>query len=145
MIRNLELKDLPRILAIEHAVHLVPWTRETFDACFQSGYLGWVSEDQQKLNGFIVVSIKSDECHVLNVCVDRPYQRQGYGRKLLEHALSYAKAQQSYVAYLEVRRSNLIAIALYKKMQFRLIGERKNYYPAPMGNEDALIFAKSLT
>ena len=42
--------------------------------------------------------------------------------------------------FLEVRRSNLPAINLYKSNGYQKISERKNYY----GNEDALIFKKDL-
>jgi ribosomal-protein-alanine N-acetyltransferase len=43
-----------------------------------------------------------------------------------------------------VRRSNSHAISLYQKMNFHLVGERKEYYPTLSGYEDALVFAKRL-
>ena len=63
---------------------------------------------------------------------------------MLEYALDYAKQQGAMAAYLEVRRSNTPAIALYQKMQFLPIGERKNYYTTVSGSEDALVFARNL-
>lgn len=144
MLRTLFKSDLAQILLIEKSVHVVPWTMDTFNMCFDSGYFGWVLEVDKKIAGFIIVSLTPDECHVLNICVSLDYQRQGYGAKLLEHALKHAKKQQVGIAYLEVRRSNTRAISLYKKMNFQQIGERKNYYPTVSGTEDALILAKSL-
>ncbi len=144
MLRNLYQSDLDQLLRIERAVHIAPWTDDTFKLCFQAGYLGWVAEIGQTIIGFIVIAINKDECHVLNLCVSLDHQHQGWGRQLLAHALNHAKQQGVGLAYLEVRRSNSRAIKLYKKMQFHLIGERKDYYPTVAGHEDALIFARSL-
>lgn len=101
-------------------------------------------EIDKKIIGFIIISLTIEECHILNLCVDREFQHQGWGRKLLEHALNHARKHGIGIAYLEVRRSNSRAISLYKKMKFHLVGERKGYYPTVAGNEDALIFAMSL-
>jgi ribosomal-protein-alanine N-acetyltransferase len=86
-----------------------------------------------------MVSMQTDECHVLNLVVARAYQRQGLGRRLMEHALLYAEQKGAGIVYLEVRRSNSRAISLYRKLHFHLIGERKDYYPTVNGAEDALL------
>ena len=39
---------------------------------------------------------------------------------------------------LEVRKSNVAAIALYEKAGFTRVGERKNFYTRP--REDALLY-----
>lgn len=144
MLRTLFKSDLPAVLAIEQSTHVVPWGEDTFRICFQEGYIGWAVEVENKLVGFIIVSLRAEECHILNVAVAREYQHRGLGRQLLEFALNYAKQKNAGIAYLEVRLSNTRAINLYKKMKFHLIGERKDYYPTVSGTEDALIFAKSL-
>lgn len=144
MLRTLFKSDLRQLLAIEESVHIVPWTEDTFKSCFDTGYLGWVIEKDQKLIGFIIISLRVDECHVLNLGIAHAYQHQGFGSTLLAYALNHAKQKGVGIAYLEVRRSNSRAIALYRKLHFHLVGERKSYYPLQTGNEDALIFAKSL-
>ena len=87
------------------------------------------------------MSFKSTLC---NLCVARACQRQGLGRLLLEYGITEAKKRQTLVIYLEVRRSNSRAIALYRKLKFLLIGERRHYYQTVNGPEDALVFAMSL-
>lgn len=144
MLRPLFKSDLSQVLAIEQAVHAVPWNEETFLTCFGSDYEGWVIEIEKKVIAFIVALIRVEECHILNIGVARQYQHQGWGKKLLSHALHHAKVKGTGIAYLEVRKSNSTAIALYRQMKFHLIGERKNYYPTVAGKEDAFIFAKSL-
>jgi ribosomal-protein-alanine N-acetyltransferase len=144
MFRKMVKADLPQLIAIEQSVQGAPWNEETFKMCFEMAYDGWVVEQDNRIAGYIVVSLQTDECHILNLCVAREYQRQGLGRKLLEYGLDQAKNRQMGIAYLEVRRSNSRAIALYRKMKFLMIGERKNYYQTVNGPEDALIFAMSL-
>ncbi|MFZ2315382.1 MAG: ribosomal protein S18-alanine N-acetyltransferase [Gammaproteobacteria bacterium] len=144
MLRPLTKSDLPQILVIEQAVHVAPWNMDTFKTCFDAGYVGWVLERDKQIIGFIVVSIKVEECHILNIGVPHAYQHQGIGTQLLEHAISEAKKQNAAIVYLEVRVSNAPAIAMYQKMHFYQIGERKNYYPTPAGQEDAFVFARSL-
>ena len=144
MLRKLAKSDLNQILFIEQAVHVSPWTEETFNTCFQSGYIGWVIEEQHKIIAFVMISLRDEECHILNLCVLHEYQHQGHGKHLMQHALKQAKQMGADIAYLEVRRSNSRAINLYTKLHFQLIGERKNYYPTVSGQEDALVFGKTL-
>jgi ribosomal-protein-alanine N-acetyltransferase len=103
-----------------------------------------VVEIDNNIIGFIIISMSADECHVLNICVARSFQHQGFGKKMLEFVLNHASQRGMGIAYLEVRRSNTRAISLYQKMKFHLIGERKGYYATVAGEEDALIFAIDL-
>jgi len=145
MLREFKKVDLNAVLPIEQGAHVSPWSKETFETCFRSGCKGWLIENEDKVVvGFIVVSLHADECHILNLCVGRDYQRQGLGKELLQHALAYSKSIGIAIAYLEVRRSNSRAIALYRQQGFQLIGERKSYYQTVNGHEDALILAKNL-
>lgn len=144
MLRALTKSDLEQVIAIEEAVQVTPWTEETFYTCLDAGYSGWVVDLKSQIVGFIIVAYRRTECHILNLCVLKPYQHRGYGQQLLSEVLKDASQKGVTIAYLEVRRSNVKAIALYRKMRFYLVGQRRDYYPAPVGKEDALIFAKDL-
>jgi len=143
-LRILQKSDLPQVLTIENAVHITPWTKETFAVCLESPCVGVVLEIEARVIGFALASVRIGECHILNIGVLHAHQRQGYGEMLLKELLVKAKEQGAGIAYLEVRRTNTRAIALYQKLQFQQIGERKNYYPSGGGYEDALILAKTL-
>lgn len=71
------------------------------------------------------------------------YQRQGLAKRLIEQLLSVAIDNQMSKVILEVRESNLSAIALYKNFGFEQIGTRKNYYRGKendlMERENALV------
>jgi len=144
MLRALTKADIPKMLIVEQDAHIAPWSEETFNVCFRTGCVGWAIELDGKIIAFVLISMRIGECHILNVCVLHDYQRQGWGRKLIEQAVQHAKDHGLGIAYLEVRRTNKHAIALYRKMRFYLIGERKDYYLSPAGNEDALVFGKNL-
>jgi len=144
MFRKMVKGDLAQMVAIERSAQGAPWSEETFKSCFDMECDGWVALHENRVAGYIVMTMKSDECHILNLCIDRAFQRQGLGRRLLEYGLQEAKKRKMGIVYLEVRRSNSRAIALYRNMKFLMIGERKNYYQTVNGPEDALIFAMSL-
>ncbi len=137
--------DLSRMLIIEEAAHLTPWTEEIFQRCFRAGYFTWGAELSENLIGFVMYSNQAGECHILNLCVHPAYQSRGYGGQLLTHALEDAKQKRASIAFLEVRRSNERAISLYHKMGFVEVGVRKAYYPATEGREDAILLAKELS
>ena len=146
MIRELEPYDLPAVETIENAAQVFPWKTAAFQRCLEAGYPGWVLEADAHLIAFIFISMSpiSHECHILNLCVHPDSQRLGLGEEMLEFAITWAKAEGAMIVYLEVRRSNKAAIQLYRKLNFKLIGERKNYYPTAKGQEDAMVFARDL-
>ncbi len=138
-------QDISQLIAIEEATQAAPWTEGIFRRSLAIGYDCWVIEEQQRVVGFIMMSsVPGDDAHILNVCVDPVYQRQGFGQKLLRQAISEAEQKKKNMVYLEVRRSNKSAIALYDKLGFVQISERKNYYPLKDKREDALVFALEL-
>lgn len=143
-IRSLEINDLPNIIEIENATQISPWSPDVFSRCIESGYQGWVIEQNNAIVGFVVAAFQAGECHILNVGVSPAFQRQGHGQRLLVQVIEAAIERKIYMIFLEVRKSNHGAIALYHKMGFCQTGERKAYYSAVNGREDALLFAMDL-
>ncbi|NJR39226.1 MAG: ribosomal protein S18-alanine N-acetyltransferase [Leptolyngbyaceae cyanobacterium CSU_1_4] len=78
-----------------------------------------------------------DEAHITTLAIDPTFQRQGWGSVMLHALLKAARKRELEWATLEVRVSNLGAIALYQKFGFEAVGERKRYYQNP--EENALI------
>jgi len=63
---------------------------------------------------------------------------------LLEHIITELTQREVLTLWLEVRASNLGAIALYEQLEFNEVSVRRNYYPTAEGREDALIMALTL-
>ena len=81
---------------------------------------------------------------MLNICVAPAYQSRGYGRVILQRLIDEATRFKADSMFLEVRPSNPKAISLYHSMGFNEIGNRKGYYPAKQGREDAIVMARVL-
>ena len=78
--------------------------------------------------GYIIFWLVADEVHIQNIVVAEPYRRRGLGRLLLHFAIAQGMNQEFEQALLEVRESNVGAIALYHQYQFVIVGTRENYY-----------------
>lgn len=137
-------RDLDTVAALEASLQVFPWSRGNFADSLAVGHSAWVLRVGGDLIGFSVVMTVIDEAHLLNIGVCQRYQGQGYGARLLRHAMENARLNHASKLFLEVRPSNERAVELYRHFGFRQIGLRKGYYPATLGREDALIFDKEL-
>ena len=77
-----------------------------------------------------------------NIAVRPEARRLGIGSALLEAFHDYGKARGLAFLLLEVRPSNQGAVTLYRKMGYKEVGRRKNYYLDP--KEDAIIMKLEL-
>ena len=143
IIRKMQQADVENVMAIEQEVVDFPWNYSIFSDCIKVGYGCWVLEDEAELLGYGLLSVAAAEGHILNLVIKSDRQHQGLGRRLLIHLVEQAKKLKAVSVYLEVRRTNEIAYNLYIKTGFIMIGERKDYYPAIDGREDALILELS--
>lgn len=144
-LRPMRFSDLDVVMIIEHRGYAFPWTAGIFTDCLKSGYAAWLLEDKGLPVGYGILSVAAGEAHVLNICVDPLVQSRGRGRLLLRRLLDSARTQQAQRVFLEVRPSNMAAIALYESEGFNEIGRRPRYYPAPNnGREDAIVMAMEL-
>ncbi|MEC4747157.1 ribosomal protein S18-alanine N-acetyltransferase [Methylomicrobium sp. Wu6] len=141
--RTMTHGDLPSVLVIETKNYEFPWEEDIFIDCFRAGYECHVCEEMGTVLGYCILSFGPGEAHILNISVDPNAQKQGIGRKMLEHLIESAR-EKAETIFLEVRPSNTVALTLYKKTGFNEIGIRKGYYPAAEGREDALMLAMEL-
>ena len=72
--------------------------------------------------------------------MDPAFQRRGLGRELLTHLIRELETRDVFTLWLEVRASNVAAIALYESLGFNEATIRRNY-PTAEGREDAIIMA----
>ena len=143
--RRMTLADLDRVMRVEEEVYDFPWTRRIFSDCIRVGYLCWLALNEDEVIGHAVISVTAGESHMLNLSIARAHQRRGYGRQFIEFLAGEARDRQAETMLLEVRPSNIAAINCYNSAGFNEVGSRKDYYPAPDGREDALLFARQLT
>lgn len=136
--------DLDAIMEIEPHIYSHPWSRGNFSDSLVSGYSAWVLLDGVHIIGYALMMMVLDEAHLLNLSVAKAYQKQGLGRLLLEHMIGIAKKHDAANMFLEVRPSNISAIALYENIGFNEMAVRRGYYPAHNGREDAVLMGLAL-
>lgn len=78
--------------------------------------------------GFILYRLVADEAEILTVAVARASRRRGVGGALLDEALRHTYREGAERIYLEVEETNLGAITLYRRAEFRETGRREGYY-----------------
>jgi len=142
--RPMQIEDLDAVMVIEPQIYSHPWTRGNFSDSLNSGHSAWVLEQENKIIGYALLMIVLDEAHLLNLSIAKTYQKQGLGRFLLEYMLKIAKSYQAANMFLEVRASNVSALALYENIGFNEMAVRRNYYPAATGREDAILMGLAL-
>lgn len=147
--RPMQMADLDAIMQIEPTIYSHPWSRGNFSDSLNSGYSAWVLLEQEKIIGYALLMMVLDEAHLLNLSVEKSHQKQGLGRLLLEHMLKVAKTHKAANLFLEVRPSNVSAIALYENIGFNEMAVRRGYYPADPkqfkgGREDAVLMGLAL-
>ena len=129
-------RDIPAVCAIEQAVFADAWSEQTVTDSFESPFGVWLvvrGEDgvpKAYLGGMCIAG----EAEIYRVAAHPEHRRQGLGEQLVR---ALAAMNGVDAIFLEVRRSNAPARALYEKCGFTVCGERKNYYEHP--TEDAVL------
>ncbi len=85
--------------------------------------------------GFAGIWKAVDDIHITNIVTKITKRHMGIASKLLENLINIAKNEKLNLT-LEVKQSNINAIKLYEKYNFKKVGLRKNYYGQ---NENAII------
>lgn len=145
MLENMQVEDIDRILELEKQLFSTPWKREDFIfELTQNPFAHYkVIKQDHCIIGYIGYWIKDIYVEITNVAVSKDYQKQGIGQQLVMGCIEDCMKQQATTFTLEVRVNNEAAIALYKKMGFKVATIRKNYYTDT--NEDAYLMLKELT
>jgi ribosomal-protein-alanine N-acetyltransferase len=91
----------------------------------------------QFILGFAGLWFMVDEAHLANIAVREDYRQQGIGERLLIASIELAIEHEGRFFTLEVRASNKIAQAMYRKYGLIEVGTRRAYYID--NKEDAVI------
>lgn len=139
LIRRLSQDDVDRVYEIEKLAYPFPWSRGLFVDCLHAGYAFFGLQIGKDLAGYTIFNWAVGEAHLLNLCIHPDWQRRGYGSLLLEYTINHVVRQGNKAMFLEVRTSNTHAARLYKARGFKVIGNRRSYYQAGDGREDAIV------
>jgi ribosomal-protein-alanine N-acetyltransferase len=136
-IRRLTYADLPQIIAIERRAFPTPWSLAMFvlELSKPAGVCLTALRDGEML-GYLICSRYDTVWHIMNVAVDPIRRREGIATAMIADLLRRIDGHNARFT-LEVRESNVGAIALYMRFGFRAAGRRRRYYQD--NGEDAVV------
>ena len=94
--------------------------------------------------GFLGYQLVLDCATILDVIVHPDSRRRGTATALMKTAIDEMRSTGAARCELEVRVSNIGAIALYDAFNFSRDGVRADYYPLEQGREDGLLMSLEL-
>ena len=144
-VRKVRKGDIDRIIDIERSWHhLSHWSVDSYyrllnDDSFTSSFVAEteVESGPPKIVGFVIFHIAADVSEIYNIAVESSHARSGIGWALMSAAIQESGRRKASKVVLEVRKSNSPAINFYLKFNYRISGERRNYYSNPV--EDAYV------
>ncbi len=92
--------------------------------------------------GYVGLWVTRPNAEIINIAVLPEFQGRGYGKRLMQKAVSICQEQQVELLSLEVRKSKEAAIKFYLGFGFEIKHVRKNYY---QDHEDAFLMVKEVT
>ena len=143
-LRRMDEADVPAVHEIDRLSFTLPWPERSFrfEVTGNPAARCWVAEVEGRVAGMIVVWMIVDEAHVATIATHPDFRRQGIGEELLTYALLSAIAEGAVKSLLEVRASNTVAQAMYRRFGYVEDGIRPRYYND--NHEDALLMSLDL-
>ncbi len=111
-----------------------------------------VAEENRKIAGYIMCRIEIGlsnnilgglirKGHVVSIAVLPEYRRKGVAQALIRAAIKGMGVYKAKLCFLEVRVTNTVGIALYKKLGFKISKTHEGYYS---DGESAYMMTKKL-
>ncbi len=80
--------------------------------------------------GFLLMRTALDEAEIISIAIEKSARRRGVAQKLIEAGIWELRKSGIKKLFLEVDELNKAAVALYQRLSFKQIAERKGYYPS---------------
>jgi ribosomal-protein-alanine N-acetyltransferase len=160
-LRYMRMEDVPQVLEVDKLSFPLPWSSRsyafeindnnsshmiTLEAAQEvaqgrglMGALKWLrrSSPARLIAGYAGFWLIDGESHISTIAVHPNFRGRGLGEVILAGSLNRAIILKAEYSVLEVRVSNESALNLYRKYEYQVVGERKNYYRD--NNEDAYL------
>ena len=129
-IAEMKIQDLQEIKNCLDTEYDNFWSYQTLESEInsESSIYIIIKNNQNLILGFTGIKVILDEAELMNIVVKKDFRNCGIGAILLKNIIKKARELEIKKIYLEVNDTNLPAINLYKKFNFKQIGIRKKYY-----------------
>ena len=143
ILRELKEDDIPAVLGIEEISFATPWSEQDFlNELYGKNTLLRTALFEGNIIGYICVTFRAHESHILNLAVHPDFRRRGVATILMDKAIRGLKKRGCVFVHLKVRVSNTGAQRFYELLGFKVENIRKKYYDNPV--EDALVMMRRL-
>jgi len=140
VIRRCEERDIKCVISVNWATlpeHYSDFFFEDLRRSAPESFL--VAEKDGEVVGYVMCRIEygfsnfkrfslTRKGHIVSIAVLEEHRGCGLGRELLKEALEGLRSRGCSEAYLEVRRSNSVAVHLYEKLGFKVKSVLNGYY-----------------
>ena len=128
-IRWMIRRDMPEVLAIEHAGFEFPWSEEEFLRVLrQRNCIGMVAELGERVVGFMIYELHKSKLQILDFAVHPEYRRQGVAAQMVEKLVGKLSSHRRTRIVLHVRESNLAAQVFFRAQAFRATEVVREHY-----------------
>jgi len=144
-VRAATATDLPAIIALEVEGFGRPWTEAMYveELARGSSWLDLAISESGEVVAFVCAWRILDACHLLRIATRRSLQNSGIARTLVRHLIASARVGSCSRIELEVASRNTSALALYRGLDFEVVGRRPGYYKEPV--DDAILMNLQLS
>jgi len=123
-------RDMPEVLAIEHASFEYPWCEEEFLRVLrQRNCIGMVAEYGERIVGFMIYELHRNKIHVLDFATHPEFRRREIGRQMVAKLVGKLSNQRRSRIALYLRETNLAAQLFFRAMGFRAMEVLREHYP----------------
>ena len=128
-IRWMIRRDMPEVLAIEHASGEFPWCEEEFLRVLrQRNCIGMVAEHGERVVGFMIYELHKSKLQVLNFAVASEYRRQGVGHQMVAKLVGKLSSHRRTRIALTCRETALSAQLFFRIEGFRASQVLREHY-----------------
>lgn len=138
--RKVEKEELTKVAQLEQLIFSDAWSLRSLTETWQTKEaVIYGAFEENVLVGYAILYCVLDEGELVRIAVAPDYRRQGVADGLFAEIFICCQSMSVCRMFLEVRKSNESARALYEKQGFVVDGCRKNFYEAP--TEDAILMS----
>jgi ribosomal-protein-alanine N-acetyltransferase len=117
--------NLQEIELLEKKIFSQPFSLKQLEEMYRNeNYKFYVLKENDKIVAYLILHNCYDVHEIIKIAVDEKKRKNGLGEKLIKWAFN----EITTPLFLEVRKNNIAAQNLYKKIGFEIVGERKGYY-----------------
>ena len=130
-ISQLGLSHLNSCIYLDQKALKVLWTKSQWEKELSDPKricIGVIDLESQKLLGLCSAWVVIDELHITAIAVDPIHQRKGLGKFLISELIKRSNSLRTNQILLEVKNTNKEAKAFYKSLNFKIVGNRSNFY-----------------